>query len=69
MVTTGDLLIPANTANKTQIIFPLANFTPTGAKIGDHCVCYLKRIASTGAAPTNNPWIPMVQMHIQKDTL
>jgi hypothetical protein len=69
VVTTADILIPANTADKTQIIMPLANFTPTGAKIGDHCVARLKRVSATGTAPTNNPWIPMLQMHIQKDTI
>jgi hypothetical protein len=68
VVDTGDLLIPANTADKHQIIFSLANFLPTGTRIGGHAICYLKRIASTGTAPTNNPWIPMVQMHVLCDT-
>jgi hypothetical protein len=69
VVDTGDILIPANTATKTQIIMSLANFTPTGSKIGDHAIAYLKRIASSGTAPTNNPWIPMLQMHVECDTL
>jgi hypothetical protein len=66
--TSADILIPANTANKTQIIMGLTNFTPTGAKIGDHCLARLKRVTLTGTAPSNNPWIPMLQMHIEKDT-
>jgi hypothetical protein len=65
----GDLLIPANTTTKTMLILSLGNFTPTGIKIGGHCIARLKRIASTGAAPTNNPWVPMLQMHIECDTL
>jgi hypothetical protein len=69
VVTTDDILIPANTADKTQIIMSLGNFTPTNAKIGDHCVARLKRVAAAGTAPTNNPWIPMLQMHVQKDTI
>ena len=69
VVTTDDLLIPADTADKTQLIFPIANFTPSSSKIGDHVIARLKRVASTGTAPTGNPWIPMLQMHIIKDTL
>lgn len=69
VVDTGDILIPANTPTKTQIIMSLASFTPSTSKIGDHAVCYLKRIAASGTAPTNNPWIPMVQMHVECDTL
>lgn len=67
-ITTGDMLIPANTPDKTQIIISLANFTPTEGTIGDHCLARLTRVASTGTAPTNNPWIPMLQMHIQCNT-
>ena len=55
VVTTSDILIPANTPTKTQIIMSLFNFTPTNTKIGDHCLARLKRVASTGTAPTNNP--------------
>jgi len=65
----GDLLIPANTPDKTMLIFSIGNFTPTNAKIGAHSVALLKRIASTGTAPTSNPWVPMLQMHIECDTL
>jgi hypothetical protein len=60
----GDLLIPANTADKTQMILGLGNFTPANSKIGDHCIARLRRIAATGTAPTGDPWIPMLQMHV-----
>jgi hypothetical protein len=68
VVTTADLLIPANTPSKTMMVVNLASFTPA-IKIGSHAVARLKRVASVGAAPTSNPWIPMLQMHVQLDTL
>ena len=67
-LTTADLLIPANTPSKTMLIMNLGSFTPA-IKIGGHVVARLKRITAVGAAPTNNPWIPMLQMHVQLDTL
>jgi hypothetical protein len=69
-IDSGDLLIPANTTDKTMFILSLGNFTPAaGTKIGGHVVARLKRIAATGTAPSNNPWVPMLQMHIECDTL
>jgi hypothetical protein len=68
-ISSGDLTIPANTPDKTVIIFPIGNFTPSTSKIGDHALARLRRVASTGTAPTGNPWIPMLQMHVLKDTL
>jgi nucleoside phosphorylase len=67
-LTTADLLIPANTPSKTMMIMSLGSFTPP-IKIGGHVVARLRRIAAVGAAPTANPWIPMLQLHIQLDTL
>jgi hypothetical protein len=65
----GDLLIPANTTTKTMFILPIGSFTPTGVKIGGHVVARLKRIAATGAAPTSNPWVAMLQLHIECDSI
>lgn len=67
-ITTADLLIPANTPTKTMLSLSLGSFTPP-LHIAGHVVARLKRIASLGVAPTNNPWIPMLQMHIQTDTV
>ncbi len=64
----GDLLIPANTATKTMLIRQVAVATFAG-KIGGHVYARLRRIASTGAAPTNSPWCSMLQMHVECDTL
>lgn len=63
-----DLLIPANTPARTHIIYSLGNFTPGGGRIGGHVLARLKRIASTGTAPGTNPFIGMMQLHIQQDT-
>jgi len=53
-----------------MLIFNIGSFIPqSGTKIGGHCVARLKRITSTGAAPTANPFIPMLQEHIQCDTV
>ncbi len=67
VVTTADLKIPANTPNRTMFIYDLASFTPPNGT-GGHVVARLKRVASVGAAPTGNPFIPMLQVHIQVDT-
>lgn len=68
-IDSGDILIPANTATKTMTISGLGNFTPqAGTKIGGHVVARLTRIASTGTAPTGNPWVPMLQLHVECDT-
>lgn len=64
----GDLLIPANTPDKTMFILSLGNFTPANTHIGGHAVAVLKRIASSGTAPTRNPFVPMLQLHIECDT-
>lgn len=68
-ITTADLPIPANTPDRTMLLLPLASFTPTGLKIGAHSVARLRRVAAAGAAPTLNPFIAMLQMHVQVDTL
>jgi hypothetical protein len=60
--------IPANTPNKTMFIVPIYQWTPTNGVIGGHCYARLRRIASTGAAPTNNPWCTMLQLHVECDT-
>ena len=65
--TTPDLLIPANTATKTMMVMNFTTFTPT-AGLGGHVIARLKRVASVGAAPAANPWIPMLQAHVLTDT-
>lgn len=64
----GDLLIPANTPAVTHKIYNITTWTPTGFTIGSHVKARLKRIASTGTAPTANPFIGKFQMHVECDT-
>lgn len=64
----ADLLIPANTLDKTHLMFQLGLFT-IPATIACHIWARLKRVSSTGAAPTNSPWCSMLQLHAEVDTL
>lgn len=68
-ITTGDLAIPANTTSKTHLILSLGTVALTGYRIGAHIFPRLKRVASSGAAPAANPWVWMLQAHIECDTL
>ena len=68
-INSGDLLIPANTADKTMLLLSMGNFTPTNGKIGGHVWARLKRVAASGAAPALDPYVTMLQAHIQVDTL
>lgn len=68
-ITTADITIPANTPSKTMLIMPLGSVSLTGYRIGAHIYPRLKRVTATGAAPAANPWVPMLQAHIQLNTL
>lgn len=68
-ITTADYTIPANTPTKTHLIVPIGAVTLTGYRIGAHMYPRLKRVTATGAAPAANPWVTMLQAHIQLDTL
>lgn len=60
-------IIPANTPINTHFLTSLG--TVTVGKIGSHVKIRLKRIASTGTAPSVNPFCDMVQMHVQCDSV
>jgi hypothetical protein len=68
VLNSGDLAIPANTPDKTMMLMPLGSFTPTGVTIGGHCLARLRRVTATGAAPTGDPWVPMLQLHVHCDS-
>ena len=68
-ITTGDLAIPANTTSKTHLILSLGTVALTGYRIGAHIFPRLKRVTASGAAPAANPWVWMLQAHIECDTL
>ena len=61
--------IPANTPDRTMIIVSLGAFTYTDGKIGSHIWARLKRVVSTGSAPTANPFCTMLQAHVICDSL
>jgi hypothetical protein len=69
VVTSGDYKIEANTPALTHRIVSIANWVPTGGKIGAHVYARLKRIAAAGTAPTANPFCTMLQLHIECNTL
>lgn len=68
-IDSGDILIPANTADKTMTILSIGSFVPTDGHITAHVIPQLKRIASTGTAPTSDPWIDKLQLHIRCNSL
>jgi len=68
-VQSGDLEIPASTTDKTMKLFSLGNNTLTGYRIGAHIYARLKRVATSGAAPSADPWVTMLQAHLECDTL
>jgi hypothetical protein len=68
-ITTNDITIPTNTPTKTMLIQPLGSVALTGFKIGSHIYPRLRRVTATGAAPAANPWVGMLQAHIQMDTI
>lgn len=68
-ITSPELLIPANTISKTHKVYNLGTITLTGGHVGAHVFARLKRVASVGTAPTNNPWCSMLQLHIECDTI
>jgi hypothetical protein len=63
-----ELLIPANTTTRTHLIYPIANFTPD-IKIGAQVYARLKRVTASGAAPSADPFVPTLQMHVLCDTI
>lgn len=63
-----EYMIAANTPDRTMRIVSISNFIPSGGKIASHLFARLKRITSTGLAPTDNPFCSMLQCHILCDT-
>jgi hypothetical protein len=70
ITTSSDLLIPANTPAKTQLPFGIGSpIALTGVTIGSQIYARLKRIAATGTAPTADPFVTMLQIHAEFDTV
>lgn len=66
---TAELTIPANKADKTAYYLSLGTITGTNIKTGAQIKFRIKRIAGTGTEPINDPYLGMVGVHYQIDTL
>lgn len=67
----ADFLIPANTATHTHLYVSIGTITDTALRIGSNIDMEFSRIAlaGAGAAPTNAPFVGMVGIHIEKDSI
>lgn len=61
-------VIPANSFDRSHFITELSPISGTGITIGTYICWRLRRIASTGLAPTNNPFGLAVGFHVEQDT-
>ena len=66
---TAELTIPLNTTDMTHLLLDMGDITGTGYKIGSLFKCRVKRIAGTGTEPTSDPFVSMVGIHYQIDTI
>ena len=66
-----DLEIPANTTDRTHLYFNIGTITGTNYKIGGFIKMRFTRIALDGGGdpPTADPFITMVGVHIEEDTV
>ena len=67
--TSEDMLIPANTPDRTHLVRNIKTHEMPTAKIGAHVLSRLERVASVGTAPTGNPFCSLLQIHVECDTL
>ena len=68
IIDSPELLIPANTPARTHMLWVIGDFTQPTAHIGAHVLARLSRIASVGVAPSGDPFIGMLQVHVLQDT-
>lgn len=66
--TSVELEVPAGTAKYTHLIFNIGTFSHPTAGLATHVWPRLTRLATIGAAAAD-PWVTMLQMHIECDTL
>lgn len=67
-VISNEFMIPANTTTRTHYSGAIGTISGTGLKIGAIVTYRLRRITSTGTAPTNNPFGLQAGMHHVLDT-
>jgi len=66
---TAELTIPANVIDKSVVYLYMGTISGTNLKIGTQVKFRIKRIAGTGTEPTGNPFLGMVGVHYQQNTL
>lgn len=64
----AETTITANTPDKTHMYTSVGTLTPTGGKIGAYLSMALKRITASSTAPTSDPWLLALGVHIKCDT-
>lgn len=64
-----EFMIPANTPTRTHFVFDVGVINGAGMKIGSYLGLHYTRVASTGTAPTSNPYVLAVGLHHQVNTL
>jgi len=63
-----NFVIPANTIDKTQLYVDLGDVIGTVFKIGaDITARFIRVVSDTGTAPSNDPFLSMVGLHIECD--
>ena len=63
-----DILIPANTPDRTHLPRNIATISLPELQIGAHIWARLDRIASAGTAPTGNVFCSALQLHVECDS-
>jgi hypothetical protein len=66
-ITSPELLIPANTPDRTHLIFDIGDYT--ALNIGSQIIGRLTRVAATGTAPGSAPFVLKCQIHLEIDSL
>lgn len=66
---TAEYTIPASTTDKTNFSLYLGAITGTGKTIQSLFKCRIERIASTGTEPASDPFVEMVGIHYEIDTI
>jgi hypothetical protein len=68
---TGEVTIPANTADRTHLYLDMGDITGTNKTIGSQLCLRVQRIAKTadGNNPAANPFLLQVGIHYQLDSL
>lgn len=68
-IESGNILIPANTAHRTSFMSVIGNISLSGFGIGTQIKTGIRRVAATtGSAPTGNPFLGQIGIHRIIDT-